>query len=75
MKADKRLKVREITGSVAISSERVLNILLQHLNMKMLSARKVLRLFTKIGSSYFFRDTTAISTECLSLHRHDDTMD
>jgi predicted HTH transcriptional regulator len=35
---DRRVKVREIASTVGISSERVHNILHQHLNMKKLSA-------------------------------------
>ena len=43
---DRRVKVREIASAVGISSERVHNILLKHLNMRKLSARWVPRLLT-----------------------------
>ena len=43
---DRRVKVREIASAVGISSERVHNILHQHLGMKKLSARWVPRLLT-----------------------------
>jgi hypothetical protein len=43
---DRRVKVLEIASAVGISSERVHNILHQHLNMRKLSARWVLRLLT-----------------------------
>jgi histone-lysine N-methyltransferase SETMAR len=43
---DKRVKVREFASAVGISSERVHNILHQHLNMRKLSARWVPRLLT-----------------------------
>jgi hypothetical protein len=43
---DRRVKVREIASAVGISSERVHNILQQHLNMRKLSARWVLQPLT-----------------------------
>lgn len=43
---DRRVKVREIASTVGISSERVYNILHQHLDMRKLSARWVPRLLT-----------------------------
>ena len=43
---DRRVKVREIASAMDISSERVHNILHQHLNMRKLSARWVPRLLT-----------------------------
>jgi hypothetical protein len=43
---DGRVKVREIASAVGISSERVHNILHQHLNKRKLSARWVPRLLT-----------------------------
>jgi histone-lysine N-methyltransferase SETMAR len=43
---DRRVKVREITSAVGISSEQVHNTLPQHLNMRKLSARWVLQLLT-----------------------------
>jgi hypothetical protein len=43
---DRRVMVREIASAVGISSERVHNILHQHLNMRKLSARWVLQLLT-----------------------------
>ncbi|KMQ91973.1 histone-lysine n-methyltransferase setmar [Lasius niger] len=43
---DRRVKLREIASAVGISSERVHNIVHQHLDMKKLSARWVPRLLT-----------------------------
>jgi transposase len=43
---DRRVKAREIASAVGVSSERVHNILRQHLNVRKLSARWVLRLRT-----------------------------
>jgi len=43
---DRRVKVREIASAVGIWSERVPNILLQHLNVRKLSARWVPQLLT-----------------------------
>ncbi|XP_011633776.2 uncharacterized protein LOC105424968 [Pogonomyrmex barbatus] len=63
---DRRIKVREFTNAVGISSEQVHNILHQHLSekeMKKLSARWVPRLLT-IDQK---RNRVKCSKECLQL--------
>ena len=44
--ADRRVKIREITNIVKISTERIQNVLHETLGMKKLSARWMLRLLT-----------------------------
>jgi histone-lysine N-methyltransferase SETMAR len=58
---DRRVKVREIVNMVNISSERVCNILHEHLCMKKLSARWVPRLLTVDQK----RNRVTMSKQCL----------
>lgn len=62
---DRRLKLREIAIMVGISSERVFNILHEHLNMKKLCARWVPRLLTADQRQRRVDD----SSKCLELYK------
>src|ERR1700712_1634247 len=62
---DRRVKVREIAEAVGISTERVHNILHQHLEMKKLSARWVPRLLTVDQK----RNRVTTSKDCLDMFK------
>jgi histone-lysine N-methyltransferase SETMAR len=66
---DRRVKVREIAETVSISTERVRNILHEHLTMKKLCSRWVPRLLTPVQKQC----RKDISTDCLALYKSNPT--
>jgi histone-lysine N-methyltransferase SETMAR len=66
---DRRAKVREIAETVSISTERVRNILHEHLTMKKLCSRCVPRLLTPVQKQC----RKDISTDCLALYKSNPT--
>ena len=67
--ADRRVKVREIAESVRISTERIRNILHEHLTMRKLCARWVPRLLTPDQK----QRRKDVSADCLALYRRNPT--
>jgi len=63
--ADRRLKIREIAGTVGISKDRVGHILHEILGMRKLSARWVPRLLTPDNK----RNRESTSEQCLTLFK------